>query len=122
MLCAWFSVLVWLPAALSAAGARADFPERLSELGVFTDLPSLTPAADLVAYDVTVPLWRYGISPATVDQGRPPTLGPLGWYSRLFGSADGKGHWLLGINILNRQSGVFVQSIALPALAQDSVT
>ena len=72
--------------------------------------------------DVTVPLWRYGISPATVDQGRPPTLGPIGWYARLFGSADGKGHWLLGINILNRQSGVFVQSITLPALAQDSIS
>ena len=72
--------------------------------------------------ETTVPVWRHGISPATVEQERPPTLGPIGWYSRLFGSADGRAHWLLGINVLNRQSGVFVQPITLPALAQDSIS
>ncbi len=34
----------------------ADFPRCLSGTGLFTDLPSMTPAPDLIAYDVNVPL------------------------------------------------------------------
>lgn len=36
------------------------FPKRLRETFLFTDVPSLTPAADLVPYDVISPLWSDG--------------------------------------------------------------
>ncbi|MEL6832698.1 MAG: PQQ-dependent sugar dehydrogenase [Bacteroidota bacterium] len=35
----------------------ADPPAKLSELGVFTDLESLTPVAGIIPYDVQSPLW-----------------------------------------------------------------
>ncbi|WP_175517734.1 PQQ-dependent sugar dehydrogenase [Planctomicrobium piriforme] len=37
------------------------FPQRFSELNVFTDLSSLTPAIGTLPYDVTVPLWSDGL-------------------------------------------------------------
>ncbi|HSO36591.1 MAG TPA: PQQ-dependent sugar dehydrogenase, partial [Labilithrix sp.] len=36
------------------------FPKRLRETFLFTDVPSLTPAANLVPYDVRSPLWSDG--------------------------------------------------------------
>ena len=70
--------------------------------------------------DATIPVWKYGVSPETVDQGRPPTLGPQGWRSRLYGSPDGSTHFLLGVDTQNSQQRVYVQSIALPGLITES--
>ena len=35
----------------------ADFPDLLSDTGLFTDTSSLTPASGLIEYDVNAPLW-----------------------------------------------------------------
>jgi uncharacterized repeat protein (TIGR03806 family) len=43
----------------ASAGA---LPKRLRETFLFTDVPSLTPAANLVPYDVSSPLWSDGAS------------------------------------------------------------
>jgi hypothetical protein len=68
--------------------------------------------------DATAPLWRYGVSPDTADQERPTTLGPIGWFSRLYGLPDGSAHFLLGIDPKNSQQRVYVQPLALPGLIQ----
>ena len=70
--------------------------------------------------DVTVPLWRYGVSPATIDNERPPTLGPVGYRSRLYGAPDGQAHALLGVDPTNAQQAVYVQPLVLPGLLKDA--
>lgn len=44
-----------------AASAPMQFPERLSETGLFTDLIDLVPAAGVFPYDVAVPFWSDGV-------------------------------------------------------------
>jgi hypothetical protein len=70
--------------------------------------------------DVSVPLWRYGVSPETVDTERPPTLGPIGFRSQLYGTPDGRAHILLGIDPTNAQQRVYVQPLVLPGLLKDA--
>ena len=70
--------------------------------------------------DVTVPLWRYGVSPETVDTERPPTLGPITFRSRLYGTPDGRAHVLLGVDPQNSQQRVYVQPLVLPGLLKDA--
>ncbi len=70
--------------------------------------------------DATVILWRYGVSPATVDNERPPTLGPIGFRSRLYGSLDGAAHVLLGVDPTNTQQRVYVQPLVLPGLLKEA--
>jgi hypothetical protein len=70
--------------------------------------------------DVTVPLWRYGISPETADTERPPTLGPIGFRSQLYGTMDGAAHVLLGVDPANAQQRVYVQPLELPGLLKDA--
>jgi uncharacterized repeat protein (TIGR03806 family) len=45
---------------LESAGTPSNAPTLLSDVGVFTDLPNLKPAASLVAYSVQSPLWSDG--------------------------------------------------------------
>jgi uncharacterized repeat protein (TIGR03806 family) len=40
--------------------SRDALPKRLKETTLFDDVPSLTPAADLVSYEVSAPLWSDG--------------------------------------------------------------
>ena len=50
---------------LSASGlpdTSADFPQRLSETGLFTSLADLEPSAGVVPYEVRVPRWMDGAS------------------------------------------------------------
>ena len=42
--------------------ASGEFPSRLSQTGVFTDVRAATPAAGLIPYDVIVPFWSDGAS------------------------------------------------------------
>ena len=42
-------------------GGTWTYPPLLSQTGVFTDLPTLTPAASLIPYDVNMPLWSAGM-------------------------------------------------------------
>jgi hypothetical protein len=70
--------------------------------------------------DVTVPLWRYGVSPETVDTERPATLGPITFRSRLYGTPDGRAHVLLGVDPQNSQQRVYVQPLVLPGLLKDA--
>lgn len=70
--------------------------------------------------EATVPVWKYGMSPETVLQGRPPTIGPHLWRSRLYGSPDGRAHFLLGVDPQNSQQRVYVQQIALPGLITEA--
>ncbi|HYC77869.1 MAG TPA: hypothetical protein VEI02_09600 [Planctomycetota bacterium] len=49
------------PTARAASPATLDvLPARLSELGLFVDLPALRPAPGVEAYDVRYPLWSDG--------------------------------------------------------------
>jgi glucose/arabinose dehydrogenase len=45
------------PAMLTRA---APFPEKLSETGLFTDMPSLTPNPALIPYEINAPAWHDG--------------------------------------------------------------
>ncbi|MEM6800581.1 MAG: NPCBM/NEW2 domain-containing protein [Bacteroidota bacterium] len=42
---------------LQRQGGTPDPPEKLSDLGVFTNLQNLTPAPGIIPYDVNAPLW-----------------------------------------------------------------
>lgn len=42
-------------------GGTWQYPPLLSQTGVFTDLPSLTPAAYMIPFDVNMPLWSAGM-------------------------------------------------------------
>jgi uncharacterized repeat protein (TIGR03806 family) len=42
-------------------GGTWQYPPLLSQTGVFTDLPTLTPAAFMIPYDVNMPLWSAGM-------------------------------------------------------------
>lgn len=43
-----------------AKDLSSEFPKRLSQTGIFTDLAALKPAPGVVSYDVTVPRWVDG--------------------------------------------------------------
>ena len=43
-----------------AAGANADFPKRLSETGIFSDVESLTPAEGVIPFHVNQRQWQDG--------------------------------------------------------------
>jgi uncharacterized repeat protein (TIGR03806 family) len=45
---------------ITRAQASSNLPDSLAGLGVFADVPSLTPAAALIPYDVQNPLWSDG--------------------------------------------------------------
>ena len=47
---------------LTRDASASSLPQRLRETFLFTDVPSLTPAANLVPYDVSSPLWSDGAS------------------------------------------------------------
>lgn len=73
------------------AAAAADFPRRLSQTGLFADLPNHRPVAGAIPYVVNAPLWsddahkeRFVVWPAaTADGGGPPRIdvdaGDRGW-------------------------------------------
>ena len=42
-------------------GGTWIYPPLLSQTGVFTDLPTLTPAASMIPFDVNMPLWSAGM-------------------------------------------------------------
>jgi uncharacterized repeat protein (TIGR03806 family) len=42
-------------------GGSWTYPPLLSQTGVFTDLPTLTPAPSMIPYDVNMPLWSAGM-------------------------------------------------------------
>ena len=42
-------------------GGTWNYPPLLSQTGVFTDLPTLTPAASMIPFDVNMPLWSAGM-------------------------------------------------------------
>ncbi|MFK5921872.1 MAG: PQQ-dependent sugar dehydrogenase [Verrucomicrobiota bacterium] len=42
------------------AGKKSDFPQRLSETGLFTDTPKQTPAPGVYPYDIIEPMWQDG--------------------------------------------------------------
>lgn len=69
--------------------------------------------------EVTVPLWKYGISPDNINQGRPPTLGSRSWLSQIYGLPDGSAHFLLALDPNNAQQRVYVQEISVPGLIAD---
>lgn len=46
----------------STSGLSWEYPELLSEAGVFTDLATLTPVDGMVPYEVNSPLWSAGLS------------------------------------------------------------
>jgi hypothetical protein len=62
----WCSIAFLLSWSALAAADRPlltsarQLPPLLSQLGVFADLPSLRPAAAMVAYEVNSPLWSDG--------------------------------------------------------------
>jgi uncharacterized repeat protein (TIGR03806 family) len=43
-------------------GGTWQYPALLSQTGVFTDLPALTPAPSMIPYDVNMPLWSAGLA------------------------------------------------------------
>ncbi|MDF2697194.1 MAG: hypothetical protein K0S65_5577, partial [Labilithrix sp.] len=61
--------------------SRDALPKRLKETTLFDDVPSLTPAANLVPYDVSSPLWSDGSVKKRwirLPQGQKVTLNPDG--------------------------------------------
>jgi len=42
-------------------GGTWNYPPLLSQTGVFTDLPTLTPAPSMIPFDVNMPLWSAGM-------------------------------------------------------------
>ena len=43
-------------------GGTWQYPPLLSQTGLFTNLPALTPAASMIPYDVNMPLWSAGLA------------------------------------------------------------
>ena len=43
-------------------GGTWEYPPLLSQTGVFTDLPALTPAPGMIPFDVNMPLWSAGMA------------------------------------------------------------
>ncbi len=43
-------------------GGTWQYPPLLSQTGVFTNLPALTPAPSMIPYDVNMPLWSAGLA------------------------------------------------------------
>ena len=50
------------PAGPPGGSGTWEYPPLLSQTGVFTDLPALTPAPSMIPYDVNMPLWSAGVA------------------------------------------------------------